>query len=316
MGCWNETCMISQLPIPVGERIKYFVLLSNYPNNLPQRMYYTHDIYAPIYLPLTGDYDDYGGIENIEKDVAFQLLTEHFSKKHGMTLTEALDVIQEDELSIVINHCGKERTHYYTYAMVPESIYEEIVDFTGSIKEWWHREHAFENNGVELNHPSGRAMHEYRFQKMKDKYAAELEKDAELEKAVIAAGGTVEPKDFSFRRFLLSGCAFGRHIREHEYYEQLLKAYLDSDLDNRPLIDFYLFIDFLNSTRKVWMGQSGAGSQSDNYPYYAALANATLRYCGEHDCGDDEDDEESELPSSFWGGIVAGVKEYFGRFLV
>jgi hypothetical protein len=76
MGSWNETCGISQLPILMGDKIVCHVIVNDYSHKL-------------FMFPLTGEYADYGCIENIQED-----------EISNMTLDDINEMIANDILSI------------------------------------------------------------------------------------------------------------------------------------------------------------------------------------------------------------------------
>lgn len=66
MGCWNETCFLTRLPIFVGQPVKLlFVALNSkgYRNSV-----HPDGWWKPIALPFSGRYDDYGRIEDVMDD--------------------------------------------------------------------------------------------------------------------------------------------------------------------------------------------------------------------------------------------------------
>lgn len=65
MGYWNETCMLTHLPIEEGEDT-VCVFIAQQPGD--RDTVYSDTIYAPISLPLFGKYDDYGRLENFATD--------------------------------------------------------------------------------------------------------------------------------------------------------------------------------------------------------------------------------------------------------
>jgi len=71
MGCWNETCMLTHLPILVGERTVAVLIAQQHATH--NSNCYPDGVFQPISLPITGDYDDYGGLENIERNAAVLL---------------------------------------------------------------------------------------------------------------------------------------------------------------------------------------------------------------------------------------------------
>jgi len=71
MGCWNETCALSSLPIQEGEEIVLVLLREPC---LPD----FHNLYKPIFLPIIGTYNNYGGIENIQDTESSKLISVKF----------------------------------------------------------------------------------------------------------------------------------------------------------------------------------------------------------------------------------------------
>lgn len=63
MGCWNETCYMSNLPILWGDKIALIVLGPTSIQKISENCY-PEDNYVPLGFPIIGEYDDYGGIEN------------------------------------------------------------------------------------------------------------------------------------------------------------------------------------------------------------------------------------------------------------
>ena len=73
MGCWNETCLLSRLPIACGQEIAcvFIAPVDGWPETV-----YADSQYVPLSLPFFGRYDDYGRIENAERgDAALKALS-------------------------------------------------------------------------------------------------------------------------------------------------------------------------------------------------------------------------------------------------
>lgn len=68
MGCWNETCMLSHMQIMSGDDIQVIILVQN--DNESNPCYYNTN-YAPLILPFTAEYDDYGGIVTKDNYIPF-----------------------------------------------------------------------------------------------------------------------------------------------------------------------------------------------------------------------------------------------------
>jgi hypothetical protein len=82
MGSWSVYCGISKIAITAGKQCVLLPLKINHDNE----GYLTH---LPATLPIFGEYDDYGGIENITKDDNTQLIEEHFQ----ITIEEFCDYL-------------------------------------------------------------------------------------------------------------------------------------------------------------------------------------------------------------------------------
>lgn len=67
MGCWNETCGISNLPIRTNERA-VMILLRNSPyvSYEETTCIYPDSIWSPVGFPIFGNYNEYGGLDNAE----------------------------------------------------------------------------------------------------------------------------------------------------------------------------------------------------------------------------------------------------------
>lgn len=97
MGCWNETCGISQMPICAGDKVRMFLIVeSEHWHDVAQC--YTTDLWRPFGLPLKGTYDEYGGIENIEQDALSDLLLESLREIIVEVPNRMGEVFKRDEL--------------------------------------------------------------------------------------------------------------------------------------------------------------------------------------------------------------------------
>lgn len=63
MGCFNSSGFISKLPIKYGDRVVCFFGVIRHDTD---GLYYPDSMVAPYFLPIRGEYNDYGGIENID----------------------------------------------------------------------------------------------------------------------------------------------------------------------------------------------------------------------------------------------------------
>lgn len=68
MGCWNETCFMSHLPIMRKEDVVVFVLTPTVHINEEGPSCYYDDKYVPLSFPLRGKYNEYGGLYDIQHE--------------------------------------------------------------------------------------------------------------------------------------------------------------------------------------------------------------------------------------------------------
>lgn len=90
MGCWNESCGLTGLPVTNGLKSRYMVIRRVKRDKSDHAVYYPFDIFQPVSILATGEYDDYGGIEmkSTEEADFFASLTAsgvgfHEAEMHG-----------------------------------------------------------------------------------------------------------------------------------------------------------------------------------------------------------------------------------------
>lgn len=69
MGFWNETCMMTRLPILYEEPAVGLLIV---PRKEPLGCTYCDDMWSPAALPIPGSYDAYGRLENVGYDGALE----------------------------------------------------------------------------------------------------------------------------------------------------------------------------------------------------------------------------------------------------
>lgn len=90
MGSFNVACSVSNISIGAGDPVAYIPLeVARYPYHIGDgndMLIYTHCFYAPVTLPIFGEYDDYGGVENIEINRNTEIVEEHFGIHIGKVI--------------------------------------------------------------------------------------------------------------------------------------------------------------------------------------------------------------------------------------
>lgn len=93
MGCFNSACSLSHLDVKSGDKCYFLILKPNkYQNNTEGSTHcYTDDRYKLFCFPIIGEYDDYGGLEEIEKDEHILFL----EKKLKMPIESLIQIATE-----------------------------------------------------------------------------------------------------------------------------------------------------------------------------------------------------------------------------
>lgn len=86
MGCFNVACAISKISIGCYEPVVYIPLEMSkmYNTNLDNGehlLIYPWHFYRPLTLPIIGKYNDYGDVEDVEKNDNTKIIEEHFNMK-------------------------------------------------------------------------------------------------------------------------------------------------------------------------------------------------------------------------------------------
>lgn len=101
MGCFNVACTVSNLSIGHGDEVVFIPLKAEEDyessNNLNERLtndhmlIYSDCLYKPTMLPIKGEYNDYGSIENIIRDENVI----HLEKVYGISIEKIIDILTD-----------------------------------------------------------------------------------------------------------------------------------------------------------------------------------------------------------------------------
>jgi hypothetical protein len=236
MGSWNGTCGISKMPIQYGDRVKLVLLkpTKHYRNvSTGSGFCNASDMYTPISLPITGEYNDYGCIENIdEQPELFDLII------------EALRIPDRNDIEDIIAGISNEELVDISYMLIHESVYNIMIDIT---KETPHR---YDNNYTT-------EMHRNDSVDILINYTIEYNKTLnDLRR------GILKPLEFDID-----------YYNNDHYYRILpsvIRKLNDSDIlktIKKDIVDFMIFSEAISDARMFWSPQSGGGSQDLTYEY-------------------------------------------------
>jgi hypothetical protein len=247
MGCWNGTCLISNLPIYAGDKVVFFVLKRKRYAKLDAvegGHHYVDDLYEPLLYPIVGEYDDYGCIENVSED--FSLIEKYFE---SVELTEN----DWDKDNDVFRNIERGNYKGYGHALIHKDIYDALIEKTYDRGEWWTKGKSLRDHVVE------------NIEKKTEEYFRHKQ---------------IWDKDNGGIPFNLVGGTYdlvcGRDSRDF-FIARYLKTQ-DETLRNK-LIETHLINVVLSQCRKFWFTQTGSGSQSSEVELYEILANKMIEKC-------------------------------------
>jgi hypothetical protein len=121
MGSWSVYCGLSNLTIVSGQKCVFLPLKKN-------KAHRDYSPYVPATLPIFGEYDDYGGIEDIVKDKNTELIEQHFN----CTIEEFCHFftrgkIRSDESDFPKNLKKVSEIEDWTYMWIDRKVYDFLV---------------------------------------------------------------------------------------------------------------------------------------------------------------------------------------------
>lgn len=284
MGCWNETCGITQLPINFGNKVRYFVLIYNDRPADGGGTCYPADIWSPLGLAIQGTYNDYGGIENIVENEDTKMIVK-IIKESWIPFTEAyqkVSNIKNMKLSEMLDWIGRGKAKFSKpdrhlgQMMVHEEVYQTMIshDFIeGHHYKQGHWKYRLWSEIISLRFKEwfdGASSRNKLFSHLKDVKSASLPTDlvADIEYLITDL-------DTSF--FFYEGESGFRGLRPYKLkLKELIQkgfSYEDERVQkiSKTVLEFYRFNRAMSDARKMWHPQCGKGSQNDELGIHSRL---------------------------------------------
>ena len=147
MGCANVSCSISNLSIGYKDKVKFIFLKKQVDSltNLTSVINST-DFFKPVYLPVTGEYNDYGALENVVRDYNVELIEKDLGAniediikavdrgryegdKYGLSGMFVLDKVYNDLAEYELNREALIKSYLNEYSLLKMGFEEhEYVD--------------------------------------------------------------------------------------------------------------------------------------------------------------------------------------------
>lgn len=260
MGSWEGTCGVSQLPILYDEEVALFILVKN---NLTQRMSKTEEIgggglvhpdslYKPICLPIFGNYADYGMIDNIEDKG--DVVLSHLKYMRIYSSNEEYGI---DNLSDFLRKIERNKIDNFGFMMVHKDLYYEMIDYIRPMSYFYTKEKDIGE-----------------FYKNETESLLKIMKENNLGEDFIRKNLTLEDyrnpdlkiyefthdKRIAHNMFTKKTDDYMQYYRNPELYEN------NKDLLEN-MVNFLLFTEIMECSRKLWIPQAGKGSQDREYEY-------------------------------------------------
>lgn len=293
MGCWNETCGVSQLPIVAGKKVKAFLITeSKYEDNIRgSGTCYPMDYFVPFFLPVSASYNDYGSVEKIQTDWNSVYMLHAFREwlkdgtienlgddaeinnpgiSHFSTLDDVFDCVERGALLY----------HGYKIGlfMVLDEVYQSLLS------------HSAE--AIKLN--------EYSMKYERDTYEKssiwfrEFRTKPQIDVATLSPNDKLiyEIADSVDKSFLLPA-VLGMRGDPGPSFDHYVPYVKDPNFgDTEEIIKRFADVRHFNSCmsylRKMWIPQTGKGSQSQNFGFYRALNAGMSAYIGKVEKSYDE----------------------------
>lgn len=253
MGCWNETCFITNLPIVEGDKIYAFpIKKKSYTRGGEATYCYSTDEYAPSAFPVIGTYNDYGAIEKIHDHTDAEIL--EWNKKL-LSIPGNIDI--EDHLKDQVRR-GKIEGQSLLFAHY--DIVNNLVKKHMSIKDYYY--------------DIGRTTFDKFLAHEKEKII-EAQKELELAKLL-----NIEPyfNEYRHTNKLRSTAMFHSLEGEMNFYHTMIIDLL-LDANNIEHFQFVYTVDcILSESRKRWAIPSGTGSQHKGYETILNIAREAIEH--------------------------------------
>ena len=290
MGCWNGTCMISNLPILSGEEIKLVILQEGYDKSiLGEAAYvYSSGLLSPAFFPLSGIYNDYGGIENIEHDWNYQIIEECLREKFGPTLLLDKDINKdwtlEDLLAGIERGNPKYKNRQSSYmkgeefldiklstVMIRQEVWDLCVNIQKKHENYWNDRKISDSDSYYV---TGEQWAKEEFTKFLSIYQKEYSSEADKVKNELINGWRNPIFDpVGELPWMIGASKYKEFTKTNINNKELIES-LELYWSEQKMVE-----GCLSCLRKGWMIQPGAGSQHSAWTQHIEFNNGIVNIC-------------------------------------
>jgi len=316
MGCWCETCGITQLPINAGDKVRVFVLTSEDSYAFSKGgaggggTCYSTDRWAPIGPPIQGEYDDYGGVENIVYDDGAKMVEATIAKGWvPLTAEHEWDEIPKklklaDYLQFIERDRGKfkpelRQEQHLGLMFVLEDVYQAMIKFD-SIEA----HHYYDERSYEYMPMSKGLLIEFQ-----DWYKKQLEL-AEFRKSKIAS----ETKLYDLLADMDNGRLFSSFRDDGlKAFKKPLQAlavesvpFEDKKVQKlvQSALEMLTFQIGMTRARKQWIPQTGKGAQQNDLDIYQVINAASAKISAQREKEYEDDGQEPRDENGYTAWMI------------
>ena len=308
MGCWNATCGVTNLPIRAGDKVMAVLVRIPFHNKLTDMSgaCYTSDQAWPVTAGFEGEYNDYGGIENLVDSPVLQEIEKRFGVEDAEEFIN--DVVERDEFyypgaywdmvdyhKMVAKHEGREYVEPVKGEngegcdglglwMCHKSVWDDLTR-SPELRIGWGQKHPFDY-----------------YRDAFPEYYSKLAEAIEMEKRWKGMDGYDDvaeeyKDDYFFSKIFVSRNPFATAIGARESGSDMVEdlvgyAHIIEDMviKQKLAIDDPKLVSFVDrlcesramnlaigALRKNWFPSSGKGSQANPYAWYVKLMESMTK---------------------------------------
>lgn len=289
MGCWNGTCMISNLPILSGDEIKLVILQDGFDKSIFGEAAYVYStgLLSPAFFPISGIYNYYGGIEDIKHDWNYQIIEECLKEKFGPTLLLDKDIkedwILEDLLAGIERGSPKYKNRRSSYmkgeefldiklstVMIRKEVWDICVNIQKKQENYWNDKKISDSDPYYI---TGEQWTKEEFTKFLSIYQKEYSSEIEKMKAELRDGWNTifDPRGES--KWMIGASRYKEFAKININNKELIES-LELYWSEQKMVE-----GCLSCLRKGWMIQPGAGSQHSGWSQHLEFNKEIINIC-------------------------------------
>ena len=242
MGTWHGTCALSRLPINRGDKVILLLLLKNKNERDLGSGYASSGPYTPVCVPAYGEYNDLGGIENIQLGNKLEhAIMDHINnllKTKTIKHKEETEKYQPYDLRSFIFDVSRGNIENISLMLVIEDLYYDVMAEFSLRKDY---------NNESIQERAIKSAKEY----------------TEAKKP----GGLFQHDEHLFSKF---------------FYYNKMTSLINTAAENEgselinALIELYIFNELLDISRILWTPQAGAGSDYAEYEVHKRIGQYVI----------------------------------------